>query len=160
MFYDKFINFIESVIEYETTDNKQNQTAFGKPVSIEEYLRYLSNNETDKFIIKINLLNHIFCSRSFFIAIPNYMNQWSTISNINLIKTAIVIYVKGIYPITKIHEIVLAFEYKCRQNSSETIPLNLRIINQTVRHLNIAIPKNLLLYWNQKCWQLLDCAVI
>ena len=75
LFYDKFINFIESVIEYETTDNKQNQTAFGKPVSIEEYLRYLSNNETDKFIIKINLLNHIFCSRSFFIAIPNYMNQ-------------------------------------------------------------------------------------
>ena len=59
---------------------------------------------------------------------------------------------KGIYPITKIHEIVLAFEYKCRQSSSETIPLNLKIINQTVRHLEIAIPKNLLLYWSQKCW--------
>ena len=94
---------MESIIEYETKDNEEDQPAFGKPISIEEFIRYLSNNETDKFIIKISLLNDIFCLKQFFISIPNFMNQRSTLSNINLIKTAIVIYVKGIYPITKIH---------------------------------------------------------
>ena len=54
---------------------------------------------------------------------------------------------EGYLDYTKIHEIVTAFDTKCVELSSETIPLNEDIIMDTLRPIGLAIPRSQFLMW-------------
>ena len=54
----------------------------------------LDSDETDKLIVKISFLDKILNSPDFFTSIPYFLNNRSTKTNINLIKTVLAILLK------------------------------------------------------------------
>jgi len=62
-----------------------------------DWLGQLGQEDTDKLIVKISLIDKILNSPNFFTSIPYFVNHRSTQTNINLIKTVLAILVKQIF---------------------------------------------------------------
>jgi hypothetical protein len=71
-------------------------------------------------------------SNDFFIKIPEFVNDKATKTNINLLKTALVVYLKDHLKAEEILAIVTAFNIKCKQIDSEYIPLNEAVVADTL----------------------------
>ena len=110
--------------------------------------------------IDIAQIDKILSSPQLLQTIPNFVNGRQTASNVNLIKTSLVIITRGFMDFKQLHEIMVAYETKCKDISNETPPLNFDIIQSSLRPIGLAIIKIIFQIWSKKCWQFLDCAQI
>ena len=83
-------------------------------------------------------------SRDLFVQTPDYVNGRSTTVNLELMKTALALMVRGFLDFRAIHEILIAFDTKCKElDSDNMMPLNEKIIDESLRPIGLALPSSL-----------------
>ena len=79
--------------------------------------------------------------------------------NIELIKTTLAIFLKGLLDFSQIHEILLAFDTKCKELDTDMLPLDENVINNSLRSIGLILPTSFFYMWCKKCAHYLHCTV-
>ena len=104
-------------------------------------------------------IERILSDRKIFVTTPDYVNGRSTQVNIELIKTTLAVFLKGFLDFNQIHEILLAFDTKCKELDTDMLPLDENVINNSLRPIGLILPSSFFYMWCKKCAQYLNCTV-
>lgn len=107
----------------------------------------------------VEILKILRC-KDLFLNIPNYVNDKPTHININLIKSALVVFLKGYLTCQQIRDAANAFDIKCKQLNAQSIPLHQDLVADTLRSAGLVLPQGLFSMWCKKSWSFLECARI
>ena len=78
---------------------------------------------------------------------PKFYQQRESVSNINLIKAALMIVQKKIIPLKMIRNTIYAWTLICRECESETLPLCSRVLNKVLMMLQLTQSEKLISQW-------------
>jgi len=116
----------------------------------------LSPVECEKIKFEVSHVERILSSRDLFVNTPDYVNGRSTVVNIELMKTALALMTRGLLDFRSIHEILIAFDTKCKELDTDSMmPLNEKIIDDSLRPIGLSLPPSVFQMWCRKCWQYL-----
>ena len=99
------------------------------------------------YMIDISMVEKVLSSKKLMIDIPNYVNGRPTHINAELIKASVWLMTKSVMTNKEIHNCLLAYETKCKQLRLEELPLNIKVINASLRHMGKVIPNSLFRLW-------------
>lgn len=118
----------------------------------------LDQDQQDKYIIELKVIEKVLNSSEITLDIPNYINGRSTHINAQIILTSLWVHVKGLMELDEIHETLKCYETAIKMTAKEQLPLIEKLINKSLIPIDRIIPKSLFIMWCKKCWQYLQCA--
>lgn len=111
-------------------------------------------------MISIKTLEGVLSSSNIIIDIPNYVNGRSTSINVEMIKTSIWIYKKGLMDCKEIHSGLYSYETQCKTMGVEILNLSDKLIKGSLRTVGKIIPTPMFTMWCKKCWSFIDSAIL
>ena len=59
---------------------------------------------------------------------------------------------KGFMDFKQLHEVMIAFETKCKDLKREAMPLEHKVIEETLRPIGLSVTETVFKMWCKKCW--------
>ena len=106
------------------------------------------------------MLEGVLSSSSIIIDIPNYVNGRSTAVNVDMIKTSIWIYKRGLMDCNELKKGLMGYEIQCKTLGIELLSLSDKCIKESLRPIGKIIPTPMFTMWCKKCWPFIDSAIL